>query len=169
MSKLYTHENTAHHPSRVTVADAHELHKARGGFNARIAVFITRMVGNMWMAYIFTLLSLVGLLGLLGLLNPFTFLLCTWLSQMFLQLVFLPILSVGQNVLGQHQELVTEETAKNTRALLHQILQVAKHLSAQDDVLLKQTADVDRLYKLVEAIDVRLTSTAKSPVPKRPV
>ena len=162
MSELYVHENHPHQPKSVTVEDVREAQKARGGFNAKIAVLITKAVGNMWTAYIFTLLSLVGLLGLLGLLNPFTFLLCTWVSQMFLQLVFLPILSVGQNVLGQHQELVTEETAKNTRALLHQIIQLAKHLSAQDDELLKQTTDLNKLMQTVEALDTRLTSIAKT-------
>lgn len=164
MSKepLYQHEITSHHPSSVTVEDAHDLHIKRGGFNARIAVLITKSVGSMWTAYLFVLLALVGLLGLLNLLNPITFLLATWVSQQFLQLlVLLPVIMVGQNVLGEHNELVTEETAKNTRALLHQIIQLAKHLSAQDEEILKQTTNIDRLYSLVEAIDVRVEAIDK--------
>jgi len=137
--------------------DAREAHKARGGFNSRIAVALTKAVGTMWCAYLFTLLSLVGLLGLLGLLNPFTFLLATWVSQMFLQLVFLPILSVGQAVLGKHQELVTEETARNTRAMLHQIMQLAKHLSAQDEQLLSQQAELLKQTKILIALQKRAT------------
>ena len=156
MSKLYNHENHPHQPKAVTVEDARELHKSRGGLNAKIAVLLTKGVGTMWCAYIFALLSLVGLLGLLGLLNPFTFLLCTWVSQMFLQLVFLPILSVGQTVLGQHQELVTEETAKNTRLLLHQILQLVKHLNAQDEELLKQTNELNSNTMLLKGVTVDL-------------
>ena len=136
MSKLYIHENHPHQPSTVTMEDAREAHKARGGFNSRIAVALTKAVGTMWCAYLFTLLSLVGLLGLLGLLNPFTFLLATWVSQMFLQLVFLPILSVGQAVLGKHQELVTRRGGKEHEAMLHQIMQLAKHLNSQDEELL---------------------------------
>jgi len=161
LSKLYTHENTAHQPKSVTPHDAREHMRSHGGLNTRIAVGLTKAVGTMWCAYLFILISFVGLFGLLGWLNPFTFLLCTWASQMFLQLVFLPILSVGQNVLGQHQELVTEETAKNTRALLHQIIQLAKHLNAQDEAILKQTANVERLRDQVEALDVRLAANAK--------
>ena len=92
MSKLYVHENHPHQPKSVTPHDAREKMRSRGGLNTRIAVGLTKAVGTMWMAYFFTLISFVGLLGLLGLLNPITFLLCTWLSQMFLQLVFLPIL-----------------------------------------------------------------------------
>lgn len=185
MSKLYTHENHPHQPGSVSVADVHEKIKSSDGLNTRIAVLLTKAVGTMWTAYIFALLAIVGLFGLLGLLNPFTFLLATWVSQMFLQLVFLPILSVGQSVLGKHQELVTEETAKNTRALLHQIMQLAKHLNAQDEQLLSIGAkssevkevritqmqhesllvslrsDVARLTQLTEAVDRRLQQLQK--------
>lgn len=180
MSNLYIHESHPHQPQPVTVEEVHEHIKARDGLNTRIAVLLTKAVGTMWTAYVFALLAIVGLFGLLGLLNPFTFLLATWISQMFLQLVFLPILSVGQSVLGKHQELVTEETAKNTRALLHQIMQLAKHLTAQDEQLIKIVAtssevkelrvvqmqhesllvsiksDMDRLSQLTEAVDRRL-------------
>lgn len=185
MSKLYTHENHPHQPKSVTVADVHEHIKSRDGLNTRIAVALTKGVGSMWTAYLFTVLSFIGLFGLLGWLNPFTFLLATWISQQFLQLVFLPILSVGQNVLGKHQELVTEETAKNTRALLHQIMQLAKHLNTQDEQLLtigaksseiqevrrvqmdhesllvSTKSDLDRLTQLVEAVDRRLQALQK--------
>jgi hypothetical protein len=157
MSKLFVHELHPHQPQTVTMEDAREAHKARGGFNARLAVLITRGVGTMWTAYIFSLLAFVGLFGLLGWLNPFTFLLATWISQQFLQLVFLPILSVGQNVLGKHQELVTEETAKNTRAMLHQIMQLAKHLSAQDEQLLSQQAELLKQTKILIALQKRAT------------
>ena len=158
MSNLFTHENHPHKPDVVTVEDAQELHVKREGFNGRVAVLITRGVGSMWSAYIFVLLALIGLLGLLGLLNPITFLLATWVSQQFLQLVLLPIIMVGQTVLGQHQELVTEETANNTRALLHQLIQLAKHLSAQDEEILKQTTNIERLMEKVDALDVRLAA-----------
>lgn len=168
MTKLYIHENTAHHPQSVTVEDTREKF-SKAGINARVAVTLTRVVGSMPTAYLFIVLALCGLLAILGILSPIVALLVAWLSQTFIQLVLLPVIMVGQNVLSKHSELVTEETAKNTRALLHQILQVAKHLSAQDEELLKQTADVQRLYSLVEAIDVRLTATAKTTVPKRPV
>ena len=184
-SKLYTHEQHPHQPSAVSVADVHEHLKSHDGFNTRIAVLLTKSVGSMWTAYIFTLLAFVGLFGLLGWLNPFTFLLTTWISQQFLQLVFLPILSVGQSVLGKHQELVTEETAKNTRALLHQIMQVAKHLGAQDEQLLSigakssevkevrivqlqhesmlvaMKSDLDTLARAVEMVDRRLQALQK--------
>lgn len=183
-SKLFTHEQHPHKPDSVTVADVHE-HFSKGGINTRIAVLLTKAVGTMWCAYAFALLAFVGLFGLLGLLNPFTFLLATWVSQMFLQLVFLPILSVGQSVLGKHQELVTEETAKNTRALLHQIMQLARHLSAQDEQLLSIGAkssevkevrivqmqhesllvslksDIDKLSQSVEMVDRRLQQLQK--------
>jgi hypothetical protein len=94
----------------------HRAEQAAAGFNTKLALLITRGVGTMLCAYLFTVLALIGLLGLLGLLNPFVFLLTTWISQQFLQLVFLPILSVGQNVLGRHAELTADQTYADTEA-----------------------------------------------------
>lgn len=180
MSKIYIHESHPHQPQSVTLADTHEHIKSRGGLNAAIAVTLTRGVGSMWAAYIFVVLAVVGLFGVIGLLSPVSYTLVAWTSQTLIQLVMLPIIMVGQSVLGKHQELVTEETAKNTRALLHQIMQLAKHLTAQDEQLLKIVAtssevkelritqlqhesllvsiksDMDRLAQLTEAVDRRL-------------
>jgi hypothetical protein len=107
---LYKHLPYSHEIRNVNDIHAQE----RIGFNARLATFITKSVSTMWAAYIFTFLAFIGLFGLLGWLNPFVFLFTTWLSQQFLQLVFLPILAVGQNVLSRHQELQAEETYKTT-------------------------------------------------------
>ncbi|HEY7416628.1 MAG TPA: hypothetical protein VH593_15675 [Ktedonobacteraceae bacterium] len=90
-------------------AKRHQEELASSNWNTRIAVMLTKAVGTMWTAYIFVVLALIGLFGLLGWLNPFVFLLATWTSQQFLQLVFLPILSVGQNVLNRHNEIQSEE------------------------------------------------------------
>ncbi len=145
MSKLYEHEPHVHTPHNVNAV--HQQEHAQGGVNVRIAVFITKIVSRMETAYVFTVLAFVGLLGLLGWLNPFTFLLATWISQQFLQLVFLPILSVGQAVLGRKQELLAEEQYQTTMKTYHDTEQLIRHLEAQDEELLKQTA---LLVKLAE-------------------
>src|SRR6266852_1920723 len=93
---LFRHEPHQHQPRNVNLL--HETEQAESGFNTRLAVALTKGVGTMWTAYIFTVLAIIGLLGLLGWLNPFTFLLATWVSQQFLQLVLLPVIMVGQNV-----------------------------------------------------------------------
>ena len=137
-SKLYQRvisRSSQHTPRNVNIL--HKLEIQAGGFNTRLAVGITKAVGTMWMAYLFTLLAFVGLFGLLGWLNPFTFLLATWVSQQFLQLVFLPILAVGQQVLGRHSELQADEAFQTTQKTYHDIEEIMKHLDAQDVKILE--------------------------------
>src|ERR1700693_2124911 len=87
---LCRNEPHQHQPRNVNLL--HETEQAASGFNSRLAVPLTKGVGTMWTAYIFTVLAIIGLFGLLGWLNPFTFLLATWVSQQFLQLVLLPVI-----------------------------------------------------------------------------
>jgi uncharacterized membrane protein len=134
---LFRHEPHQHQPRNVN--QLHETEQATAGFNNRVAVALTKGVGTMWTAYIFTVLAFVGLLGLLNLLNPITFLLATWVSQQFLQLVLLPVIMVGQNVLGRKAELLADEQFHTTMSTYHDIEQIMQHLSAQDAELLHHT------------------------------
>jgi uncharacterized membrane protein len=133
---LFRNEPHQHQPRNVNLL--HETEQAASGFNSRLAVALTKGVGTMWTAYIFTVLAIIGLFGLLGWLNPFTFLLATWVSQQFLQLVLLPVIMVGQNVLGRKAELLADEQFHTTMSTYHDIEQIMQHLSAQDAELLRQ-------------------------------
>jgi uncharacterized membrane protein len=132
---LFHHEPHQHQPRNVNLL--HEAEQAASGFNTRVAVALTKGVGTMWTAYIFLVLAIIGLFGLLGWLNPFTFLLATWISQQFLQLVLLPVIMVGQNVLGRKAELLADEQFRTTMSTYHDIEQIMQHLSAQDAELLR--------------------------------
>jgi len=75
------------------------------GFNGKIALILTTVVGTMWCAYAFALLALVALPSATG--SPL--LLIQWVSQTFIQLVMLsghhgwpehPLPRVGQA--GRH-------------------------------------------------------------------
>jgi uncharacterized membrane protein len=114
-----------------------EAEQASSGFNTRVAVALTKGVGTMWTAYAFVVLAFIGLFAILGQLNPIVSLLVAWASQTFLQLVFLPIILVGQNVLGRKAELQAEEQFRTTMSTYHDIEQVMKHLSAQDAELVR--------------------------------
>ena len=184
-SKLYTHEQHPHQPSAVSVADVHEAHKARGGFSASLALLLTRSVATMTCAYIFACLAIIGFPAFQVFLGAQVPLYVQWVSQTFIQLTMLSVIMVGQSLLGKHQEMVTEETAKNTRALLNQIMQVAKHLGAQDEqllsigakssevkevrivqmqhesILVAMKGDLDTLARAVEVIDRRLQALQK--------
>jgi hypothetical protein len=81
------------------------------GFNAKLALVITRSVGTMACAYLFSLIALVSLPAILiqaGVLTasevpafftkPGLILIVAWVAQTFLQLVLLSIILVGQSV-----------------------------------------------------------------------
>jgi hypothetical protein len=135
-SVLFRHEPHQHQPRNVNLLM--EAEQATAGFNSRLAVALTQGTGTMWTAYIFAALAIIGLFGLLGWLNPFIFLLTTWISQQFLQLVLLPVILVGQNVLSHKAELQADEQFHTTMSTYHDIEQIMQHLSAQDAELLRQ-------------------------------
>ncbi len=92
----------------------------------------------MWTAYTFVVLAIIGLFAILGLLSPIVALLVAWTSQTLIQLVLLPIIMVGQNVLGRKTELQADEQFRTTMSTYHDIEQIMLHLSAQDAELLRQ-------------------------------
>ena len=78
-----------------------------GHFNNMVAVKITAIVGSMWCAYIFALLTLISLPAAINTHDPI--IIVAWIAQTFLQLVLLPIIIVGQNV----QAAASDERAQN--------------------------------------------------------
>lgn len=80
-------------------------HKKSLGLNNKLALYITNIVGTMWMAYIFAIIAFAGF-PFKGA-TPLQYVL--WTSSEFLQLVLLPIIMVGQNVQSKHSELMAEQ------------------------------------------------------------
>ncbi len=129
----------AHVPRLVTKHEVHEaVHgtSAVGRFNSRLAVGITKAVGTMWAAYVFALISLVSLpAALSAFLGGDTVTGITWLSQSVLQLILLPIIIVGQNVISEAQDK-RAEADHETLTSLHTInVQQLKILQQQQDIL----------------------------------
>ena len=113
------------------------------GFNGRVALALTTIVGTMWCAYAFAVLALVALPSALeggSLLN-----LIQWISQTFIQLVMLSVIMVGQNILGRVSDKRADETYQDAEATLHEAQQIQAHLKAQDDAM---DAMMERLGKL---------------------
>jgi len=149
-----------HHPHQPT--DVNALHRATlKGINEQVAVFLTRTVGSMWMAYAFVLIAIIGLFSILGVLSPTIALLVAWASQTFIQLVLLPVIMVGQNVLSRHAELQSDETFATTQKSFADIEHIIEHLSAQDTELLKQTqmlqTALDQIAQRCDAQDQTLS------------
>jgi hypothetical protein len=101
--------------------------------NARFGLFVTLAVGTMWCAYLFGLLALVSLPSALGTHNKI--IIVAWVAQTFLQLVLLPIIIVGQNVQAAAADKRSEDTYKDAEAVLHEAIEIQKHLKAQDEAL----------------------------------
>ncbi|TMB93855.1 MAG: hypothetical protein E6I57_01040 [Chloroflexi bacterium] len=92
-----------------------------GRFNQRLAVAITSRVGTMWTAYLFGLLALISLPAALA--SRDVIIIVAWIAQTFLQLVLLPIIIVGQNVI---------QTANDARAQAdHETLTAIHRLSVE--------------------------------------
>lgn len=123
------------------VADGHV------GFNGKVALTLTTVVGTMWCAYAFAVLALVALPAALGSGNLQTMI--SWISQTFIQLVMLSVIMVGQNILGQAQDKRAEMTFKDADATFHEAEQIQLHLKVQDDAI---NALLDKVEKLEAAL-----------------
>ena len=134
---LYEHSPHPHRPHNVN--ELHLFEQQIAGFNATIAVTLTKYVGTMYTAYLFAVFAFVGLVAILGWLPPIVTLLVAWVSQTFIQLCLLPIIMVGQNVLGRKSEIQADEQFNTTQKSYHDLGEIMKHLDAQDAELLAQT------------------------------
>ena len=131
---LFRHDPHQHQPRNVNEVQKAELQ----GFNTRLAVWLTRNVGTMACAYLFAVIGTAGLIGAFT--NNVTLVLIFGsISSYFLQLVLLPVILVGSNVLNRHQELQAEETFQTSQHCFHDIEQIMQHLCAQDAELLHHT------------------------------
>ncbi len=114
----YLHRDHLHralHPSFGAISRA--MSEANG-LNAKIAIFVTNVVGTMWCAYVFAIIAFVGLPAALkpGGEGP-----VAWIAQTFLQLVLLSVIIVGQNVQSMAADARAENTFKDTEAILDRL------------------------------------------------
>ena len=84
---------------RVVRFNPREIRKGVGqveGFNAKLALIITRSVGTMSCAYLFAAIALISLPAAIS--SGQVIIIVAWIAQTFLQLVLLSIIMVGQRV-----------------------------------------------------------------------
>lgn len=145
MTNSHRFERILHHHEPRNMNAVHEAEIRAAGFHQRLAVGITEATGSMWTAYLFTFLALLGFPALSTFLGPVVAIYVIWVSQTFIQLVMLPVLSVGQNVLGRKSELMADEQFQTTTKTYHDIEQIMEHLDHQDaqmEIITKQLASV---------------------------
>lgn len=123
-----------HHLARAVRFNPAEVAKAMGeveGFNAKFAVFITKGVGSMGCAYLFSVIALCSLPAILTqagwvpsgtfphfLISPGLILIVAWVAQTYIQLVLLSVIMVGQNVQSLASDARSEATEQNSEKLL---------------------------------------------------
>jgi hypothetical protein len=110
------------------------------GLNAKIAVFLTNIVGSMWCAYLFAGIALIGLPPAL---KPGGEGIIAWIAQTFLQLVLLSVIMVGQNVQSVASDLRSQHTYDDT-------VQILDRLDIHTDGGLKDLAD------RIDALDAKI-------------
>ena len=106
----------------------------RIGFNCRLALIITNMVGTMWCAYIFAAIALISLPAAI---SGGTATIISWIAQTFLQLVLLSVIMVGQKVAAQASDKQALQTFEDTEALLkiqdevHRLIKINNELTEE--------------------------------------
>jgi len=121
--------------SREVHADVHGS-SVLGQFNSRLAVLITTSVGTMWAAYAFALLALISFpQALSAFIRGDTVTGISWISQAFLQLVLLPIILVGQNVISASQDARAEADHETLTALHTMNVRQLQLLEQQERIL----------------------------------
>ncbi len=121
------------HPPTTIAEQRVKKDNVLGRINARVGLFITVVVGTMWCAYLFTLLALVSFPSAIK--THDKLIIVAWIAQTFLQLVLLPIIIVGQNEQAAASDRRSESTYKDAEAVLHESIEIQKHLAAQDTAI----------------------------------
>ena len=120
------------------------------GFNGKIALVLTTVVGTMWCAYIFAILAFVALpFALPGQPTGGVLQMIQWVSQTFIQLVMLSVIMVGQNILSRASDKRADMTYKDADATFHEAEQIQAHLIEQDHAI---NDLLDKIAKLETAL-----------------
>jgi hypothetical protein len=129
-----------HVPRLIRSHDIHaQVHGSgpAGRFNARLALLITKSVGTMWAAYLFALIAFISLpQAFTAFSHGDTVTGVNWLAQSFLQLVLLPIIIVGQQIISTAQD-ARAEADHETLTTLHGINVQQLQILEQQHVILE--------------------------------
>ena len=127
-----------HQPRLVLSHDVHaKVHGTgpAGRFNTWLAVRVTRTVGSMWIAYLFACIALISLPAAIH--SGDVIVIVSWVAQTFLQLVLLPIIIVGQNVIQAAND-ARAEADHETLSAVHRLTIDVHTINEAQTVILDQ-------------------------------
>lgn len=107
---------------RVVRFSPKEIRRAVGeveGFNAKLALLITRSVGTMACAYVFAVIALISLPAAIS--SGQVIIIVAWIAQTFLQLVLLSIIMVGQTVQSAASDARAAKEFADTETILDRL------------------------------------------------
>ena len=137
----------AHLPKLVLTGHVHKVvhgDNPIGHLNTLVAVKITKIVGSMWCAYAFALLTLISLPAAIRSGEPI--IIVAWIAQTFLQLVLLPIIIVGQNVQAAASD-ARAQSDHDTLIAIHTLTSEVHRINEQQTKILnlleKRTHNLD--------------------------
>jgi uncharacterized membrane protein len=105
--------------------------------NGRIAAWLTQRLGSMQAFYVAAGTQVIWIVSAeagIQRFDPYPFAFMTFLSTLA-QLIFMLVIMVGQDVLGQAADRRSEQTFLDAEAILHECRRMKARLSAQDRVI----------------------------------
>jgi hypothetical protein len=138
MSSPQVTKSRLHIPRLVLSHHVHEqVHGSGpiGRFNTWLAVKITKTVGTMWIAYIFAAIALISLPAAIQ--SGSVIVIVAWIAQTFFQLVLLPIIIVGQNVIQATND-ARAEADHETLSAVHQLTVEVHAINEAQSAILQQ-------------------------------
>lgn len=123
------------------VQNVNEIHRQRLTSSDKIALFITRHVGTMTFFYFCVVLVTTPLLF------PTALPVVQYISSGYLQLIFLPLIMVGQNLQGRHAELRAQHDYETNVKAEKEIESILLHLEKQDEMMLDILKRIEKLEK----------------------
>ena len=107
----------------------------------RLALFITKKVGSMGFVFACVILVTIPIF--------FTSTITTvqYISSGILQLILLPLILVGQNLMGRHAELRAKHDFETNVKAEKEIETILLHLEKQDEMMLDILRRIERLEK----------------------
>ena len=145
-----THTTASHLP-RVVRFNFAEMRKAMQqveGFNAKVALLITRSVGTMACAYVFAAIALISLPAAID--SGQVIIIVAWIAQTFLQLVLLSIIMVGQSVQAVASDARAAKEFADTEVIL-------------DRLDLNTAGGISDVLAAIERVQATLTGSAPAP------
>jgi uncharacterized membrane protein len=121
------------------IQNVNEIHRQHLSASDKIALFVTKHLGTMEFFYLCVVLVTIPLI------YPTTLPVVQYISSGYLQLIFLPLIMVGQNLQGRHAELRAQHDYETNVKAEKEIEAILLHLEKQDEMMLEILKKIEKM------------------------